>query len=197
MFFSVSYIDELLWSKQREFAFFTAYVRLTCETSYDKLFSKHVVKIYTGHVITRGWCLSALPNSHNSLKWLAASGKNHRSDFRSHFIRPIWSKTVTNWIDESILDGKYVCNDKRQFLYVTVVKRIVVSFKLNFCHWRYLITKESYTSRNKFDALCIRSEIRRSRFSFLLFHYAQRRNSVVRALQPMLFSFYPWLNHAN
>ena len=81
MFFSVSYIDELLCSKQREFAFFTAYMRLTCVTSYDKLFSKHVVKIYTGHVITRGWCLSALPNSHNSLKWLAASGKNHRSDF--------------------------------------------------------------------------------------------------------------------
>lgn len=54
MFFSVSYIDELLRPKQREFAFFTAYMRLTCETSYDKLFSKHVVKIYTGHVITRG-----------------------------------------------------------------------------------------------------------------------------------------------
>ena len=55
MFFSVSYIDELLRSKQREFAFFTAYMRLTCVTSpYDKLFSKHVVKIYTGHVITRG-----------------------------------------------------------------------------------------------------------------------------------------------
>ena len=55
MFFSVSYIDELLRPKQREFAFFTAYMRLTCVTSpYDKLFSKHVVKIYTGHVITRG-----------------------------------------------------------------------------------------------------------------------------------------------
>ena len=36
--------------------------------------------------------------------------------FRSRFIRPIWSKTVTNWIDESILYGKYVFNDKRQFL---------------------------------------------------------------------------------
>lgn len=67
MFFSVSYIDELLRPKQCEFAFFTAYMRLTCVTSpYDKLFSKHVVKIYTGHVITRGWCLSALPNSPNS-----------------------------------------------------------------------------------------------------------------------------------
>lgn len=169
MFFSVSYIDELLRPKQREFAFFTAYMRLTCVTSpYDKLFSKHVVKIYTGHVITRGWCLSALPNSPNSC--------SVRKESQIRFLGVISSgQSGPKRLQIGSMSqfyGENVFQDKRQFLYVTVVERIVVSFKVNFCLWRYLITKESYTSRNKFDALCIRSEIRRSRFSFLLFHYA-------------------------